>query len=109
LPEPYLDAWARLQCQKPAHVTVEQWRQAVDDAGRFLDQWGSVAAEFQWPPGDLFDVPGGDGACGLVWFQKGEPLRALGPEHAVLGDGTRVYDRITHGEWVNAYETGKQR
>jgi|GEM_PF-4313972 len=39
VPEPYLDAWARLQCQKPAHVTVEQWRQAIDQAGRFLDQW----------------------------------------------------------------------
>jgi hypothetical protein len=47
VPEPYLDAWARLQCQ---HVTVEQWRQAVDDAGRFLDQWGSVAAEFHGRP-----------------------------------------------------------
>jgi hypothetical protein len=56
VPEPYLDAWARLQCQKPAHVTVEQWRQAIDDAGRFLDQWGRMAAGFEWTAGELFDV-----------------------------------------------------
>jgi hypothetical protein len=35
VPEPYLDAWARLQCQKPVPVPETQWRQAIDDAGRF--------------------------------------------------------------------------
>jgi hypothetical protein len=78
VPEPYLDAWARLQCQKPAHVTVEQWRQAIDDAGRFLAQWGKLADSFGWTPGDLFDVPR-DGA--------------MGP----------AYDRVTRREWVNPY------
>jgi hypothetical protein len=53
VPEPYR---ARLQVQKPVHVTVEQWRQAIDDADRFLDQWGKLAASFGWTPGDLFDV-----------------------------------------------------
>jgi len=72
VPEPYLDAWARLQVQKPVHVTVEQWRQAIDDAGRFLDQWGSLAVQFGWTPGDLFDVPR-DGACGLVWGSGAGP------------------------------------
>jgi hypothetical protein len=39
VPEPYR---ARLQVQKPVHVTVEQWRQAIDDADRFLDQMGQA-------------------------------------------------------------------
>jgi hypothetical protein len=48
VPGPYLDAWARLQVQKPVRVSDAEWRQAIDDVGRFLDQWGSMAAEFQW-------------------------------------------------------------
>ena len=34
-------------------------------------------------------------AGGLIWFATGERVRILGPEHAVLGNGTRVYERIT--------------
>jgi hypothetical protein len=40
VPERYLDAWARLQCQRPAQIAEAVWRQAIDDAGRFLDQMG---------------------------------------------------------------------
>lgn len=83
VPEPYLDAWARLQCQKPMRVSDADWRQAIDDAGRFLDQWGSLAVELQWTPADLFDVPRDGGPGGLVWWLAGEAVRALGPEHAV--------------------------
>jgi|GEM_PF-5615113 len=56
VPEPYLDAWARLQVQKPVSVTNEDWRQAIDDAGKFLGQWGALADTFGWSPGDLFDA-----------------------------------------------------
>src|ERR1700730_18678784 len=35
VPETYLDAWARLQCQKPMGASNEEWRQVIDDAGRF--------------------------------------------------------------------------
>jgi hypothetical protein len=42
-------------------------------------------------------------SCGLAWFLKGERVRGLGPEHAALGDGTRVFDRVTRREWVNSY------
>jgi hypothetical protein len=97
---PYLGAWVRLQVQKPAHVTVEQWRQAIDDAGRFLDQWGKLADSFGWTPGDLFDVPR-DGAMGLAWWLKGRAVTAVGPEHAAGGDP--VYDRVTRRDWVNPY------
>jgi len=40
VPEPYLDAWARLQYQKPMAVSAEEWRRAIDAAGRFLDALG---------------------------------------------------------------------
>jgi hypothetical protein len=59
--------------------------QAID--GRFLDAWGALAVEFQWPPGELFDVPRHDERCGLVWFLRGETVRALGPAHAITESG----------------------
>jgi hypothetical protein len=34
VPEPYLDAWARLQVQKPVHVTVEQVPRPMGQARR---------------------------------------------------------------------------
>jgi hypothetical protein len=81
-------------------VTELAWRQAIDDAGRFLAQWGSLAVEFGWTPGDLFDVPR-DGAVGLVWWLKSRTVTALGPEHASVGDP--AYDRESRREWVNPY------
>jgi hypothetical protein len=42
VPERYLDAWARFQLQCPGGVTEQVWRQAIDDAGRFLAQWGKL-------------------------------------------------------------------
>src|SRR5204862_2891395 len=74
VPEPYLDGWARLQCQKPMRVSGAEWRRALDDAGRFLDQWGSLAVEFDWSPGDLFDVPRDGKHGGPVWFLGGETV-----------------------------------
>ena len=100
VPEPYLDAWARFQLQCPGGVTEQAWRQAIDDAGRFLDQWGKLADSFGWTPGNLFDVPR-DGAMGLAWWLKGRAVTALGPEHA--GVGQPAYDRVTRRELVNPY------
>src|ERR1700724_2835369 len=97
VPERYLDAWATFQLQCPGGVTEQAWRNAIDDAGRFLDQWGKLADSFGWPPGDLFDAPR-DGAMGLVWWLKGRTWTAFGPEHA--GVGQPAYDRVTRREWV---------
>jgi hypothetical protein len=98
VPERYLDARARFQLQCPGGVTEQAWRQAIDDTGRFLDQWGKLADSFGWLPGDLFDVPR-EGAMGLVWWLKSRTVTALGPEHA--GVGQPAYDRVTRREWVN--------
>ena len=51
------------------NFNANAWRQAIDDAGRFLDQWGNLADSFGWLRGDLFDVPR-DGAMGLVWCSR---------------------------------------
>jgi hypothetical protein len=92
VPEPYHDAWGRLQCQRPTAVSEDAWRLAVNDAGLFLDAWGSLAVEFEWTPGDLFDLPRDGKQGGLVWFLNGESVRSLGPEHMVAECG-RVFDR----------------
>lgn len=64
IPPVYLDAWTRLNHQKPARVSDTAWRLALDDGGRFLDAWGKQAVEAEWAPGEFFDVP-----TGLVWRQ----------------------------------------
>jgi hypothetical protein len=107
-PEPYLDAWARLQCQKLMRVSDDDWRQAIEAAGRFLDQWGNLAIEFQWTPADLFDVPRDGRPGGFVWWLAGETVRAFGPEHAVT-EGERIFDRVTGAEWINPYQKGEHR
>jgi hypothetical protein len=101
VPERYADAWARFQLQCPNGISEELWRQAIADAGRFLNQWGKLADSFGWSPGDLFDVPR-DGATGLVWWLKGRTVSTLGPEHACVGQP--AYDRVTRTDWVNPYK-----
>jgi hypothetical protein len=88
-----------------AEIEERNWRQAIDGAGRFLDQWGSLADEFQWTPADLFDVPRDVRLGGLVWFLGGETVRAFGPEHAVT-EGERIFDRVTRADWINPYAKG---
>jgi hypothetical protein len=92
VPELYLDAWARLQVQRPATVPDDEWWRAVNDAGLFLDRWGAHAVQFVWSPANQFNVPRDGSQGGLVWFLRGEPVRAFGPEHAITESG-RVFDR----------------
>ena len=91
VPPVYLDAWARLNCQKPACVSEDEWRLALDDGGHFLDAWGSDAAAMGWMPGALFDV-----TAGLIWRLAGERVQAPGPDHARLSDG-RTIERNRRG------------
>jgi hypothetical protein len=90
VPACYLDAWARLQCQKPASVSEAEWRRALDDGGRFLDAWGEDAAAMQWSAGELFDVPRAGRPRGLVWQLKGAAVEALREDQALLADGRMI-------------------
>jgi hypothetical protein len=83
--------WARLQVKRPAIVSDDQWRLAVNDAGLFLDRLGAQGVQFGWSPADLFDVPREGKQGGLIWFLRGDRVRALGPEHAVT-ESERVFD-----------------
>ena len=78
VPAIYLDAWARLQVQRPLSVTEDDWRSAVDDAGLFLDAWSEHAASMGWDACDLFDVPRQGRSGGLVWQLRRESRRRSG-------------------------------
>jgi hypothetical protein len=86
----YLDAWARLNHQRPFGVSEFEWRLALDDGGQFLDAWGAAAATMRWTPGELFDVPRDGRPGGLVWQLKGERVDALGEDRARLADGRTI-------------------
>jgi hypothetical protein len=101
VPDVYLDAWARFQCQKAAGVITPRWQQAIEDAGCFLVAWGQLAATFGWAPDDLFAAPDNRGRRGLAWWLNGRNVTALGPEHACAGEP--AYDRLTHTDWRNPY------
>ena len=92
-PAPYADTFARLNNQKPLAVSDADWRQAFDDAGRFLDTWGADAATLQWAAGDLFDVPREGRPGGLAWQLRGQRVGALGEDHARLDDGRFIKRR----------------
>jgi hypothetical protein len=73
VPAAYLDAWARLNHQRPFRVSDDEWRRALDDGGLFLDAWGEDAAAMDWTPGDLFDV-----TAGLIWRLDGRRAETIG-------------------------------
>ena len=93
IPAPYADGFALLQCQRPFTVTEAQWRQLLDDAGRFFDQWGRMAADWGWTAGELLDVPRDDLTGGLLWELQGERIEAFGPQHARTESG-RIIERL---------------
>jgi hypothetical protein len=90
VPAVYLDAWARLQCQRPLSVADAEWRLAVNDAGLFLDAWGEDAATLGWTSDELFDV-----TAGLVWRLGGERIEALEPDRARLRGGRTLKSKRT--------------
>jgi len=85
VPAVYLDAWARLNCEKPFSVSDAEWRLALDDGGRFLDACGNEAADMGWLPGELFDV-----TAGLVWRLNGARIEAISADYARLSDGRKI-------------------
>lgn len=88
VPAAYLDAWARLNCQKPEGVTEADWRRALQDGGLFLDRHGNEAAKLGWLPGELFDV-----STGLIWRLAGERVLAVGTHGVCLSNGLTLARR----------------
>jgi hypothetical protein len=92
----YRYALAKFKETRARCVTRFRHDQACWAAEMFLTEWEAMAAEFSWPVADIFDPRG------LAWWLQTEIVTALGPEHAVTEAG-RVYDRVTHMDWANAY------
>jgi hypothetical protein len=93
IPEAYAAAFAQLQIAQPIDVSLPQWLRAVDDAGRFLDQWGHLAEQLQWSVEDLFKRPAPAnppafdlGTFGLCWVIDGRNVVALDAYSATIGD-----------------------
>jgi len=86
VPPAYAHPWAIYQTRKPGHISETEWFRAVDDAGRFLDEWAALALEFGWQPTDIF------GPNGLASFCVGERVQALGPDNAITASG-RIFTR----------------
>lgn len=93
IPALYLDAWARLNHQKPDGISEAKWRQALDDGGRFLDAWGWVAeSEWTCTVHELFEAPGPGKPGGLIWHLRGRAVICYGPDYARLDDDT-IFER----------------
>lgn len=95
VPAIYLDGWARLNCHKPARVTEEAWRLALDDGGRFLDSWGMTAAGLHWPAGTIFDAPCQSETGGLIWNLQGASVESIVLDRARLNDGRVLVRPLT--------------
>ena len=90
VPTAYAGAWAAFQTRNPGQLSEAEWLRAVDDAGRFLDEWAGLALDFGWREDDIF------GTAGIAWFSGGELVRALGPDGAIASSG-RVFTRQRNG------------
>lgn len=89
IPAAYADTFLALQVAPPEGVIESRWRQAVDDAARFLGGWGSTAAALGWPAGDLFELTP-SGCSGLVWELHGREVIALTADEAILSPNDRT-------------------
>jgi hypothetical protein len=92
IPAPYRFAWAQLNHQKPTRVSDAAWRLALGDGGRFLDQWGTQAAELGWRPNELFAA-----RAGLIWRLCGGLVEAIDADSALLASGLVVLRQETRG------------
>jgi hypothetical protein len=92
VPAVYLDAWAKLNHQKPMRVSKAQWRLALNDGGRFLDQWGWRAADLDWRPNELFVA-----RAGLIWRLSGQLVEGVYYDCVLLASGFAILRQETRG------------
>lgn len=106
VPPLYSTLFARLQTIRPEGARLSDWRQAIDDAGAFLDSHGHAAASLGWHPDNVF------GAGGLLWSLRGATVSSLQATAAILSDG-RVIHRsagcLATGIEHHQAETNKER
>jgi len=86
VPAEYAWDFAALQLLCPLGMDVVGWLQTIDDAARFLDQWGLEAKRLGWRPEELFAPDG------LIRALKCKAVTALTPAGAALSNG-RIFNR----------------
>lgn len=89
VPTVFAEAFAVFMGRCPDGVPEVQWWQAIDDASRFLDAWGTIAADLGWTGPDLFERAE-RGAHGLTWVLAGRDVVALTDTTAALGPDSRT-------------------
>ena len=109
VPAPYLDAWARLNHQKPMRVSDLEWRRALDDGGRFFDAWGALAADLQWTTAELLDLPGEGRKGGLIWQLRGSNLEVLGADLLRTSDGRKILRGVAEWQPLRTMDRGASR
>jgi hypothetical protein len=96
-----------LDSRCPDHIEHDRWRQAIEDGGRFLANWGAQAAALGWTARDLFGLhapPDGPhqryrrlsryDETGLIWLLNGREVTALTTNSAAIrssGGSITVY------------------
>jgi hypothetical protein len=96
VPALYAAAFARLQAQPPAEFPRDRWHQFINDAGLFLDRWGTQAESLGWRSEELFGLdPGAPMArydrMGLIWMLHGETVADITASEARLSGGLTFY------------------
>ena len=86
-------AFAELQAGASQGTADSIQEQARADSATFMRQWQTEAIILGWPAKDLFAAPAPAERGGLVYWLRGEGVRALGPEHAISWY-ERVFDRL---------------
>jgi hypothetical protein len=83
-------ALQQLEHRCPRHIDPADWERAVEDARKFLSNWGVQAEALGWTSDDLIelapipdDIPGDYRRLsryeltGLIWLLRGRPVVAL--------------------------------
>lgn len=95
-PYGWAEAFASLDRAQPvAGYSLGQWRQLIDDGGRFLDEWGAEAARLGWRAVDVFGIVRSLGTdlrprdevgqrSGLVPLITGGRVTSIGPDRATI-------------------------
>lgn len=90
IPAQYAGVFGQLQVAPPAGCDSGRWRQAIDDAGRFLDGWGREAERLGWSAAEIIGPP----QSSLAWALSGQHVVSLTASAATCSDG-RVFDRAS--------------
>jgi hypothetical protein len=103
VPAIYAGPFAALQLACPGRVPEQRWRQAINDAGRFLDQWGREAERFGWQIEELFGLH--DEApmfrydhMGLIWILRGRSVTGINLDFAMVNQSLKFYRKPTAGK-----------